>query len=252
MRWSDVCKDWDCPLSSRRHPDRDHRKGYVSLLAMSFAFGLAVFGGALAVGLRAYLVAAATQQREILDRITLESAAHEVLGRLSAGQVHSIRPSRLDDIALNSRQVSIDLSLPEGKYDLGTDPDSTVLGSLRDHGLGLAVGQKPVPSSFQSLEAMSRGWRMSAAEEDCLRQLITVGRAPEEFRPEAAPGKGDALTRSIASGDQVDIRTSLEDRSGRRVLWMRARFSGYATRPWQVHDFRRLTLTSPAASCTPA
>jgi len=216
---------------------------------MSFAFGLALFGGALSVGLRAYLVAAATQQRDIVDRITLESAAHEVFGRLSAGEVHPVRPSRLDDITLNARQVAVELSLPEGKYDLADDPDPLVLGVLRDHGLGAGSASRAAPSSFASLETMSRGWHLAAAEEDCLRRLMTVGRAPEELRPEAMPGDGESLARSIASGDQVDIRTSLQGRSGRRVLWMRARFSGNSMRPWQVHDFRLLAITSPATDC---
>lgn len=220
------------------------------MLAMSFAFGLAVFGTALAVGLRSYLVAAATEQREILDRITLESATHDVLGRLSAGETHAIRPSRLADVQLNGRSVGVGLSLPEGKHDPGIDSDATVLEALRNRGLLEEAGRNSGPSSFDNLEAMSRGWQLSAVREDCLRAWITFGRSPEEFRSEAAPGEGTGLTRTISSGDQVDVRAALDSGSGQRVLWMRVRFSGSAIRPWQVHDFRRLFIPANAHSCS--
>ncbi len=216
---------------------------------MSFAFGLAVFGTALAVSLRAYLVASATEQRDILDRITLESAAHEVLGRLAAGQTHSIKPTNLAEIELNQRRVATELSLPEGKYDLQGDPDSVVLEALQQLGLAAAGERKPAPSSFETLGTMSRGWRLSASEEDCLRRFATVGRAPEAFRAEAAPGGGEGLMRSIAAGDQVDVRVSLPAQSRVSVLWVRARFTGAVDRPWRVHEYRRLTLATAQASC---
>lgn len=239
-------------MKRRRAPRAQSREGYVSLLAMSFAFGLAVFGTALAVGLRAYLVASAAEQRDILDRITLESGANDVLGRLSAGEVHSIRPIRMAEIGLNQRRVAVELSLPEGKLDLQGDPDQVVLEALQRRGLKIAREDKPAPSSFETVEAMSRGWRLSAGEEDCLRRLVTVGRAPEVFRLEAAPGDGEGLTRSITAGDQVDVRASLTAPSGVKVLWIRARFTGAADRPWRVHDYRRLKLESTQASCEPA
>lgn len=219
---------------------------------MSFAFGLAVFGTALAVALRAYLVASSAEQRDILDRITLESAANEVLGRLAVGQSHSIKPSSLAPIERNQRWVAVELSLPEGKHDLQGDPDRVVLEALQRRGLTTDREDKAAPTSFETLEAMSRGWRLSAGEEDCLRRLVTVGRAPEAFRLEAAPGEGEGLTRSITAGDQVDVRASLTVPSGVKVLWIRARFTGAADRPWRVHDYRRLKLESTQASCEPA
>lgn len=218
---------------------------------MSFAFGLAVFGTALAVALRAYLVASAAEQRDILDRITLESGANDVLGRLAAGEVHSIRPIGLAEIGLNQRRVAVELSLPEGKYDLHGDPDQVVRGTLQQRDLTTAREDKPAPSSFETVEAMSRGWGVSASEEDCLRRLVTVGRAPEAFRAEAAPGDGEGLMRSITAGDQVDVRVSLFTPSGSKALWIRARFTGAADRPWRVHDYRRLKLGSSPASCAP-
>jgi hypothetical protein len=218
---------------------------------MSFAFGLAVFGTALAIGLRAYLVASATQQRDILDRISLESAANDVLGRLAAGEVHSIKPSRPADVELNQRSAAIELSLPEGKHDLQGDADRTVLAALQRHGLAVLNERRAAPSSFESLLDMSRTWRLSAGQEDCLRRVETVGRAPEEFRPAAAPGDGEGLTRTVTAGDQVDVRVSLSAPRATSVLWVRARFTGAADGPWRVHDYRRLSLRPSSPSCGP-
>ena len=216
---------------------------------MSFAFGLAVFGSALAVGLRAYLVASATQQRDILDRITLESAVNETLGRLAAGEIHSIKPTPLDSLDLNQRRGAIDLSLPEGKRDLKGDPDVALLEILQQHGLTGPDREPPQPSRFASLEGLSRAWRLSAGQEDCLRRVVTLGRAPEEFRPTAAPGDGEDLTRTITAGDQVDVRASLTASPATRVLWVRVRFTGAPDRPWRVHDYRRLTLETTSVPC---
>lgn len=216
---------------------------------MSFAFGLAVFGTALAVALRAYLVASATEQRDILDRITLESIANDRLGRLAAGEIHSIKPIHLAGTELNQRRVAVELSLPEGKHDLQGDPDPVVLDALQGYGREVVGKGRLAPSGFQSLEGISRAWRLSAGEEDCLRRVATVGRAPEVYRPEAAPGGGEGLTRSVAAGDQVDVRASLVTSTGSKVLWIRARFTGSVDRPWRVHDYRRLTLRTTPAAC---
>jgi len=218
---------------------------------MSFAFGLAVFGTALAVGLRAYLAASTTQQRDILDRITLESAVNETLGRFAAGEVHSIKPTSLAELDLNQRRVAVDLSLPEGKRDLKGDPDTAVLEILQRHGLTVPEQNAAPPSNFASLEGLSRAWRLSAGQEDCLRRLATVGRTPEVYRPEAAPGDGEGLMRTITAGDQVDVRASATASPATKVLWVRARFTGAVDGPWRVHDYRRLSLGPSSPSCGP-
>jgi len=218
---------------------------------MSFAFGLAVLGSALAVGLRAYLVTSAAEQRDVLDRITLESAANEVLGRLAAGERHSIKPSSLPVFEMNRRRVAVGLSLPEGKLDLKGDADPVVLNALKRNDLNAPSQRTAPPSSFDALGAMSRMWRFSARQEDCLRSLVTLGRAPEVFRTEAASGDGGGLVRSITAGDQVDVRSSLETPAGSKVLWLRARFTGAMDRPWRVHDYRILRPGLPTGSCNP-
>lgn len=248
MRWSDGCRPWGCRLNRHRFPRIPDRAGYVSLLAMSFAFGLAVLGTALAVGLRSYLVAAAAQHREILDRITLESAAHEILGRLAAGESHSIKPSKRADIEMNQRRVSVELSLPEGKYDLKAEADREPMIAALGRQAVAGPAQSASLSFYSSIAELSNAWRLTAPREDCLRRVVTVGRAPEAFDPEAAPGGGDELIRIAVAGDQVDVRASLSGAS-QRVLWTRARFTGSAYEPWRLHDYRSLKFSAAEAPC---
>jgi len=216
---------------------------------MSFAFGLAVLGSALAVTLRAHLAASASEQRDIIDRITLESAVNGTLGRLAAGEVQPIQPTALDDVLLNGRRIAVELSLPEGKRDLGADPDASVLEILERHGLARPAGGQLAPSSFGSITEFSRAWRFSSSQEDCLRRVATVGRAPERFKPEARPGDEGHLVRTITPGDQVDLRVSYTTQSSTRVLWVRARFTGARDFAWRFHDYKPLTLGSAPHLC---
>lgn len=209
---------------------------------MSFALGLALLGGGLSVSLQAYLRAAARETGEALDRISLESAANETLGRIAAGEEHPVTPSTRPPLRLNGREVSVELSLPEGKRDLMDDSDEEVGEALESFGRpGLDL---PPASARTSLPGFSAALRLSAAEEDCLRRLVTVGRAPEEFRPSAAPG-APHQARVAAAGDQVDLRLSTTGAAGPRILWLRARMTGQVSNPWALHDYRSLKIRAP-------
>ena len=234
MRWSDVSRPWGCPLNNRRCANPASREGYVSLLAMSLAFGLAVFGTALAVGLRAYLSASVAQERDIRTRIVLESAAAELLGQMAAG-----RTVPASQTVLGGRVVVLEVSQPMEKLDFIGDGDDVLVPALTEMGVGQF--DRAILGRAADLTAVSQGLRLSAEKEDCLRRAFTYGRAPAPMETAttgvAAPG--------LAAGDQVDIRVSLRDRNTDRVLWIRARFSGRES-GWALHDYR---LIRGVASC---
>lgn len=209
---------------------------------MSFALGLALLGGGLSVGLQSYLRAAARETGEALDRISLESAASEALGRIAAGEEHPVTPSTRPPLRLNGREIAVELSLPEGKRDLMGDPDDELGKALEP--LGRGARDLPPVSARTSLSDLSAALRMSAAGEDCLRRLMTMGRAPEEFRPAAASGEPDRV-RIAAGGDQVDLRVATAGAAGSRVLWLRARITGQVSNPWALHDYRSLRIGAP-------
>lgn len=192
---------------------------------MSFATGLAVFGGALAVGLQAYLAAAADEAREIRTRIALESAVAATLGGLTAGQAVP-----LEQPAGSPDGVGILITLVSAKVDPAVDDPEHVQTALAKAGVGStgAVDSSEAPD----LATLSRRLRLSAAAEDCLRRALTYGRAPAA-RAEAAM---IPAIQGVSAGDQVDVRAS----DGVQALWVRARFTGRAD-GWVVHDYRRLT-----------
>lgn len=207
---------------------------------MAFTIGLAILAGALTTGLLAYLSAANAEHRRTLDRISLESAAAAALGRMAAGEDMSLRPATLAALQLNGRTITVQTSLPEGKYDLRGDPEPLVLEALKTHGL---AGGPLDAAAGGGLEAVSRAWRLSSGQEDCLRRFATLGRAPEEIRPDLVNGKLEGAFKA-AAGDQVDLRAESPTPSGTRVLWVRARFAGQGE-GWRLHDYRMLQLQEP-------
>lgn len=208
---------------------------------MSFTVGLAILGGALTTGLLAYLGAASTEQRRTLDRISLESAAAAALGRIAAGEGVSLKPRALPPVQLNGRTILIQTSLPEGKYDLRGDPEPLILEALEKHGFDTFL---PDPPADGGLETMSRAWGLSSSQEDCLRRFATLGRAPEEIRPDVVEEKLEGAFTAMA-GDQVDLRVELPTSPGAYVLWVRARFTGQSE-GWKLHDYRALQLPGPS------
>ena len=226
-------------MNRRRRPEANPREGYVSLLAMSFAFGLVVFGTALAVGLRAYLAAAVSEEQGIRTRIVLESTSAAVLGEIAGG-----RPSpRIVQRSIGSRQVTIELSRTDAKFDVLTDEEALVVDALSDQGFGRVSAESW--RGTQGLTDLSSRLRLDAAREDCLRRGFTYGRAPAPLNREATSAN---RTVQAGAGDQWDVRASLTGRSGDDVLWVRARFTGGET-GWALHDYRRLR---GKATCGPS
>lgn len=196
---------------------------------MSFAFGLAVFGGALAVALRAYLVTAAAEVRDVRVRIALESAAAEVLGQLAAGAVPEVA-ARIEGSPV------ISLSRPIGKFDPGVDPPTDYQKALLAIGVDPSVVRKPL-STAGGMAEVSRILRLTASQEDCLRQMFTLGRAPAD---RVDPRALESMTfAGLSAGDQVDVRVSAEADGAGEVLWIRARLTGNEA-GWALHDYRRL------------
>jgi hypothetical protein len=239
MRWWAASRPWDYPLNSPPRASPVCREGYVSLLAMSFAFGLAVFGTALAVGMRAYLAAAVLEEQTIRNRMALESAAAAVLGELASGQSTQTTGPR----TIGNRSIFLTLSRPGTKLDLAGDEPAALLEALIRQGLGRPE-HGVAWRDARSLAEMSARLRLSTAEEDCLRRRFTYGRAP------ALIDEGAPLTPQAGAGEQLDIRASLIGAQGDEVLWMRARFTGGRT-GWKVHDYRRLRGAATCETATP-
>lgn len=197
---------------------------------MSFAFGLALFGGALAVTLRAYLVAAADETQEIRARIALESAAATVLGELAAGG--AVKPHA--EVGIDGDRRTVRVTIPGTKVDPARDSPGAVAEAGRTAGL---VVDPDFAATAGGLVEVSAHHRLNASREDCLRQVFTYGRGGAPLIDRSAPPE-DLMVRA---GDQVDLR--IQASSG-PVLWVRARFTGAET-GWRLHDYRLLHGATP-------
>jgi hypothetical protein len=220
-------------LKARRFSRGRVRDGYVSLLAVTFAFGLASLGTAVAVSVRAYLNAAARQERDILDRIALESATTLRIGALS--EAGTLPADFRNAPVVVGRSVTIEISMPAEKVDLAADSTAEVVGELE------RVVLKPAPPVLAearasgALSAFSARLGLTAHQEDCVRRRMTFGRAPGPRLTEPLlPGQ------SLSPGDHVDVRAEIIRGAEHQVMWTRVRFTGNPASPWRVHDYRRL------------
>lgn len=202
---------------------------------MSFTLGLAILGGAVATGLQNYIRSASAEQRRLSDRIALETAAATLLGQIAAGRPVPLKATSLPQAQVNGRSIAIEVSLPEGKRDLRGDQPEEIAAVFE------ALGINSSTKDFRNLEALSQLRGISPSQEDCLRRVATLGRAPEEYRPSIADGSLDE-TFTVSAGDQIDLRLSLVNPPA-RVLWIRARFTGQGS-GWKLHDYRNLTLAT--------
>lgn len=227
---------------------RPRREGYVSILAISFALGLALLGSAVAVGLSHYLGAAVSRERAILDRITLESVAAAELGRLSRGAPHPAAPHERE-VALNGRSITVALSMPAGKYDLIGDGRAALVARLDEARLPNGLAERPPGADGLAHRAVRLG--LSPAEEDRLRRLFTLGRAPGLLDPLASDAADIDVERTLSAGDQVDVRVAHRARGAEHVLWLRARHLGEESGAWALHDHRRLRIPEAASPASP-
>lgn len=210
------------------------RSGYVTLLAVTFAFGLATLGTALAVSARSYLASATSSERAILDRISLESVAAQTLADIAAKGERPLQATKWPSVKLNDREIVIEISAPETKIDLDMDDEALIRTALEPLGVSDALGQEA-----GNLVAWVRDARLSEDQEDCLRRRATFGRAPEAYRiVDADMASSPAI---LAAGDQVDLRLGLHASADAAVLWVRARLTARQGE-WMLHDYRKLKV----------
>lgn len=206
----------------------------MTLLAVSFAFGLATLGAALAVSARSYLASAASRERAILDRISLESAATQVLDDIAVRNERPLKSDELRELRINGRVIVAVTFVPEAKIDLGMDDGEAVTAALSGLARELPVQGTP----FVNLKTWSGTLGLSAAEEDCLRSRATLGRAPELMDSSLIEVDGPRAT-ALSAGDQIETRVYLASLGTGRALWQRSRFIGQGGR-WVAHDYAML------------
>jgi hypothetical protein len=241
-------------------------RGYFLPFAIATVFAVMTVAAAVVLGTASYRLTTGRVQRELVDRVSLESAIAATADDLINGAPQPLAAHDGQPLVINGRTVEVRISAPEGKFDLNGDSRRELADGLAVFGLQarlrdrLLAALPPPPAegrpaaSVDSLASVFEAAAINGAEEDCLRRWVTVGRWPEGRADEAmGPAADEAPTREIRAGDQVDLRASIAGPRGRiRVLWARLRFTGAPDRPWLAHDWRFLTIRADDVSGCPA
>jgi len=229
---------------------------------MTTVFAVATVAAGVVVAAGQYRKAAARAERELMDRVTLESAVAAQADALLTGPPAPLATHPGLTFALNGRTVTVEVSAPQGKYDLNGDGAEAIGQGLAVWGMDEGLRKKLAGASatpttrVDSLRDVAAALRLSQAEEDCARRWITLGRRPGPMDTTGLGTAGkDAATRSIGPSDQADLRAAVTGGGGKagggspRVLWARLRFTGDVDQPWRVHDWRFLRPAAGAAAC---
>lgn len=246
-------------------PSRYVSRGYFTPLAMVTVFAVATVASGVVIAAGQYRKAAARAERELLERVTLESGVAAQADALLIGPPSPLAAHSGLTFAINGQTVTVEVSAPQGKYDLNGDSAESIGQGLSVYGFepglrdrltgAVAAGQAAGGAArFESLRDLAAALDLSQTQEDCVRRWLTVGRWPGPMDDTGVGKAGkDAATRRLSPGDQVDLRAVVEQRGGgRRVLWARLRYTGDAGEPWKVHGWRFLQPGGTAAAATGA
>lgn len=229
-------------------------RGYFLPFAMATVFAVATVAAGVVVAAGQYRKAAARAERDLDQRVSLESAVAAQADALLSGPAQPLAKHPGLNLAINGRTVSVEVSAPQGKYDLNGDEPAAIEQGLAVQGLDEGLRERLVAvvtegraapgAVFASLADVAAAARLSGAEEDCLRRWTTLGRWPGPLDTSGVgPAADGAVIRVISPGDQADLRAAIDlPQGGRRVLWARLRFTGDPARPWRAHDWRFLTV----------
>jgi hypothetical protein len=223
---------------------------------MALAFSLMT----LASGIVGLVVVSDRQAKaaasELVTRTTLESAIEQGLfglerdGAPEAGEW-------TDRQSLNGLDVTLTFAPTRYKPDLNKTTTSDIGAVIEDAGLRQRVVAALAPATpndprpqFRRFGDFVQATGAGAADEDCLRRRLTIGRDAGATDP-TPPVTALVPPRSpLAIGALLDVRAETRDPEGRRVvLWRRVRYSGKPERLWLTHDWREMRLARTDVDC---
>lgn len=234
------------------------RAGFTLPLTMALAFSLmtlatAIVGMVLVSDKQAKAAASA-----VVTRTNLESGIEAALFDLEAnGEPQAAEWTSRQKVGA----AEVTLTLADARYkpdiDLGAaDEVGAVLADPDLRQRALAALAPPASDQkrpiFNRFIDFSEAVSASPAEEDCLRERLTIGRQSTLAPP--PPDTGFTPPREpLRIGALIDVRAETRDWEGRfEVLWRRVRYTGRPERPWLTHDWRQIRLgRTPSACPTP-
>ena len=232
-------------------------RGFTLPLTLALAFAIISLAAGLTGLVTVKAKAARQKDADLFALITLESAAQAGLTALEKdGAPRTPRWERTEQ--LNNRQVALTFLSVAYKPDAGKDPIPALAASVTQPDLrarvvrALASGDPKIArAGFARLGDFLKAAETSPADEDCLRALMTVGRAGPEPLPLPPATALSPEILPLAPGDVVEVRAAIRTDRYSDILWQRVRYTGAPGKPWHIHDWRRLRLAPGAALCKP-
>jgi hypothetical protein len=229
--------------------------GFTLPLTMVLGFSLMTLASAVVGMVVVSDQRAKTDARALVVRTSLESAIEAGL----FGLEHDGEPEVGEWTAsrsLNGLNVSLTFADARYKPDLDKDTHADVGAAIADPSLARRIaaayvsGKPDEPVSFSRFTQFVQAVGADAAEEDCLRRRLTLGR-PGAQRDPTPVDIGFIPTRDpLAAGEVIDVRAAVTDpNGGREVLWRRVRYTGKPERAWLTHDWRQLRLGRADIPC---
>ena len=193
---------------------------------------------------------------QVVTRTTLESAVEAGLFGLERDGEPQAR-EWTDRQTLNGQDVALTMASSRYKPDINKATAAQVGAALTDASLQgrVAAAMTPAkptdaPPSFSRFIELAQAVGADAAEEDCLRRRLTIGR--KVGQPDTPPPETALIPPRLplTVGEVIDVRAETRDWAGRRaVLWERVRYLGKPDRAWLTHDWRELRLPRADIAC---
>lgn len=235
---------------------RRRAAGFSLPLTMALAFSLMT----LASGIVGMVVVSDKQAKaaasELVTRTTLELAIEQGLDGLERDGAPDAG-EWTDHESLNGLDVTLTFMPTRYKPDLNKSSPDEIGAAIAEPQLTQRIAAAlaaPSPSEprpqFKRFGDFVQAVGAGAAEEDCLRRRITIGRADAATAPTPPPSALVPPRNPLAPAVLIDVRAEVRDPEGRRVvLWRRVRHSGKPERPWLTHDWREMRLPRTDLDC---
>jgi hypothetical protein len=239
---------------------RRRAAGFTLPLTMALAFSLMT----LASGIVGLVVVSDRQAKaaatDLVTRVALESATEQALFDVE----HEGEPVAAEWTAQESYDgldVTVTLAPTRYKPDVNKTDPALIVAAIADKDLSQRVNAAMTPAKPEDVRPEFKrfgdfvravGGDTDAAEEDCLRRRLTLGRPKGDVDP-APPNTALIPPKAgLDISELIDIRAETRDGAGRRtVLWRRVRYSGKPDRLWLTHDWRLMRLPRQDIDCPP-
>jgi hypothetical protein len=242
--------------ASRKRAPEARLGGFTLPLTMALAFSLMSLATAIVGMVLVSEKQAKAAASDLVIRASLESGIEAALFDIEQnGEPQAAEWT--GEQTFNGRDVTLVLANTRYKPEINHTEAADAAAVIADRSLGARTLAALSPASpdlarpgYLKFADFVTAVGASAAEEDCLRRRLTVGRGKGPTDPPPPPTALIPVRNPLAVGEVIDVRAQTRDWQGRlETLWRRARYTGRPERPWLTHDWRLIRLGHAEPEC---